>query len=164
MYSTIQSVRQHARVQAERLGLLNQSPRTGGLHLDACINWLCLAQDATADGGVSQTYLVRSGHWANSYPETTGYIIPTFYSYASLRGRDDIRARARRMLDWECEIQLPDGGVVAGAWGDGIQFTDRHGRSRDQIALYRSMFSPAFRVTMAFFQLPVLPRRMLRLV
>ncbi len=123
MYSTIQSVRQHARVQAERLGLLNQSPRTSGLHLDACINWLCLAQDATADGGVSQTYLVRSGHWANSYPETTGYIIPTFYSYASLRGRDDIRARARRMLDWECEIQLPDGGVVAGAWGDSDQPT-----------------------------------------
>lgn len=123
MNSILQTVKQKGRVLAERSKLLDQSPQPGLSHLDAAIDWLCQAQDATPDGGVSQTYLVRSSRWANSYPETTGYIIPTFYSYASLTGREDIRARARHMLDWECDIQLADGGVLAGAWGDSDQPT-----------------------------------------
>jgi hypothetical protein len=77
----------------------------------------------TPDAGVSQTYLVRSKRWANSYPETTGYIIPTFYSYAALTGREDIRKRAKEMADWECEIQTDSGGVLAGALGDSDQPT-----------------------------------------
>lgn len=87
-------------------------------HLDAAIGWLKHAQDVTGNGGVAQTYLVRSRRWAPSYPETTGYIIPTFYRYAALAGDEDARQRARRMADWEIDIQLPHGGVLAGALGD----------------------------------------------
>ena len=93
-------------------------PTANRVHLDAAIAWLKHAQDVTGNGGVAQTYLIRSQHWAPSYPETTGYIIPTFYRYAALAGDDDARLRARRMADWEIEIQHPTGGVLAGALGD----------------------------------------------
>lgn len=74
----------------------------------ACTAWLGRAQDcsATADGGVARDYHVAKG-WATSYPETTGYIIPTLLTLGE-------EARARRMLDWLCAIQLEDGGFQGG--------------------------------------------------
>src|SRR5512138_3460019 len=48
-------------------------------HLEATMAWLCRAQDATGVGAVSAFYDVRAGSWGPPYPETTGYIIPTFY-------------------------------------------------------------------------------------
>jgi hypothetical protein len=114
---------QNIRILRERIGMDKTSPQSTQTHLDATIAWLCHAQDMTPDSGVSQTFLVRSKHWANSYPETTGYIIPTFYSYAALTDREDIRERAKRMTDWECEIQTLCGGVLAGALGDSDQPT-----------------------------------------
>jgi len=93
-------------------------PKANRVHLDAAIAWLKHAQDVTGNGGVAQTYLIRSQHWAPSYPETTGYIIPTFYRYAALTGDADARQRAIRMADWEIDIQHPTGGVLAGALGD----------------------------------------------
>jgi len=111
------------RVLGERFGFGNTQPQSARVHLDAVMRWLCRAQDKTADAGVSQTYLVKYLKWANSYPETTGYIIPTFYRYWALTGDDEYRDRAQRMTDWECEIQLPEGGVLAGALGDSDQPT-----------------------------------------
>lgn len=93
------------------------------IHLDAAIAWLKHAQDVTGNGGVAQTWLVKYRKWAPSYPETTGYIIPTFYRYAALAGDDNARQRARRMADWEIDIQHPTGGVLAGALGDSDQPT-----------------------------------------
>lgn len=121
--SIAERIRQRARVWAERSGIGRTQPQDNRVHLDAAIAWLKRAQDATPDDGVSQTYLVRYRKWAPSYPETTGYIIPTLYRYASLTGDADSRARARRMADWECEIQHPTGGVLAGALGDSDQPT-----------------------------------------
>lgn len=114
---------QRFRVFREQLGFDRNPIQDGQVHLDAAINWLCHAQEMTPDAGVSQTYLVKSHHWANSYPETTGYIIPTLYSYAALTGRDDIKTRAQQMVDWECEVQTDCGGVLAGALGDSDQPT-----------------------------------------
>lgn len=99
-------------------GIGRTSPVDNRTHLDAAIAWLKHAQDVTGNGGVAQTYLVRSKRWAPSYPETTGYIIPTLYRYAALSGDEDSRVRARRMADWEIEVQHPTGGVLAGALGD----------------------------------------------
>ncbi len=80
------------------------------------IAWLGRAQDFSAsnDGGVSRDYsLVREG-WATSYPETTGYIIPTVLDCARRFGDQRLRDRARRMLDWCVAIQLEDGGFQGG--------------------------------------------------
>ena len=114
---------QKSRILKERLGIGLTTPADNQIHLDAAIAWLKHAQDVTGNGGVAQTWLVRLNKWAPAYPETTGYIIPTFYRYAALTGDEDARARGRRMADWEIEIQHPSGGVLAGALGDSDQPT-----------------------------------------
>jgi hypothetical protein len=77
--------------------------------------WMGRAQDnnALGDGGVAREYSLLSG-WATSYPETTGYIIPTLLDCARIRRDVALRERARRMLDWFVEIQLEGGGYQGG--------------------------------------------------
>src|SRR2546421_12534571 len=50
-------------------------------HLRLAAEWLEAAQEAGGDGGVSGRYRLDRG-WTSSYPETTGYIIPTFLALA----------------------------------------------------------------------------------
>jgi len=82
------------------------------------IGWICRAQDNSPnhDGGVARHYSLIGG-WGRSYPETTGYIVPTLLEYARRTGDEDVRARARRMLDWFLEIRFPDGGFQGGLIG-----------------------------------------------
>jgi hypothetical protein len=81
----------------------------------AMTDWLCRAQDMTASGddGVSRDYSLIKG-WNTSYPETTGYIIPTMIALARHYQRDELLERARKMLDWCRQIQLDDGGFQGG--------------------------------------------------
>ena len=83
----------------------------------ATYGWLCAAQDATPDDGVAAFYDLLTGEWSGSYPETTGYIIPTFLTYAEAFGAPDARERALRMAEWETSIQMEDGAVLSGALG-----------------------------------------------
>jgi len=89
-------------------------------HLAEAIAWICRAQDARGDGGVARSYSIvynpyfKSRGWIASYPETTGYIIPTIFDYAEATQRDDLFARAVRMAEWECEVQMPSGAVQGG--------------------------------------------------
>jgi hypothetical protein len=93
-------------------------------HLDAAAKWICRAQDVSGDGGVSRSFsLVYSPYfnckgWVASYPETTGYIIPTMFDYAYLTKRKDIVERAVRMADWECSTQMENGAVQGGTIKD----------------------------------------------
>lgn len=52
--------------------------------------------------------------WSASYPETTGYVVPTFLEVARTAEDRNLRTRARRMLDWLTSIQLPGGGFQGG--------------------------------------------------
>lgn len=81
--------------------------------LEAAYSWICAAQDSSPDGGVAGCYNLVRG-WGESYPETTGYIIPTFLAYGRSTGRADAISRAIRMADWECDVQLPYGAVRSG--------------------------------------------------
>lgn len=89
-------------------------------HLEAAIQWLCCAQDAFNDGGVARSYSLvyksffKCKGWVPSYPETTGYIIPTMFDYAKLTGNQDIYKRAIKMADWECDVQMDNGAVMGG--------------------------------------------------
>jgi len=85
-------------------------------NLEAAYRWLCAAQDASPDGGVSGCFNLVRG-WSGSYPETTGYIIPSFLHYAQAVGDEEARRRAFRMADWEVQVQLPDGAVRSGMMG-----------------------------------------------
>ena len=73
-----------------------------GAHLAEAIGWLKRAQDATPDRGVSRGYSLawhphrRARGWQPSYPETTGYIIPTFFDCAAALGDGDCAMDRRR--------------------------------------------------------------------
>jgi hypothetical protein len=90
--------------------------------IEACVGatlgWLERAQDnsTTHDGGVARHFSLNNG-WGPSYPETTGYIIPTLLEFAGRRNDDSLRQRARRMLDFLVRIQLPDGAFQGGVIG-----------------------------------------------
>ncbi len=81
--------------------------------------WIGRAQDnsLSADGGVARHYCLITG-WGTSYPETTGYIIPTMIREAASSGDTSLLDRAQKMLDWLVKIQLPCGGFQGGAIGD----------------------------------------------
>ncbi len=89
---------------------------TNQQHLKATMDWLCRAQDATPDDGVSAAFDVVAGTWYPSYPETTGYIIPTFFNYAAHVGDDSYRDRAIRMADWLLTLQLENGAFPGPPW------------------------------------------------
>lgn len=101
----------------DSLGLPTQDP---GIEkaIEEGVMWLGRAQDnsTSSDGGVARHYSLVTG-WASSYPETTGYIIPTMLEYAKLSGDNTARLRAKRMLDWLVSIQLRNGGFQGGTIG-----------------------------------------------
>lgn len=80
-------------------------------HIRAAMTWLCRAHDACSGQGVSAGYFLRRG-WMPPYPETTGYIIPTFLACSPLD--PNYVDRACRMGDWEIDVQLPSGAVRGG--------------------------------------------------
>ena len=81
----------------------------------AAADWFCAAQDhsSTKDDGVARHFSLEKG-WGASYPETTGYIVPTMLVLARELQRPDLRDRARRMLDWFVKIQMEGGGFQGG--------------------------------------------------
>ncbi|MCI0401964.1 MAG: hypothetical protein L0212_00390 [Acidobacteria bacterium] len=83
--------------------------------VEEALAWLGRAQDRSVpcDGGVARHFSLQTG-WSSSYPETTGYIVPTLLACAHLRGDEQLRERARRMLDWLVSVQLPDGAFPGG--------------------------------------------------
>jgi uncharacterized protein YyaL (SSP411 family) len=96
-----------------RLSLFGEQPASYHIALRAVMEWLIIAQDATNDDGVAQAYFIKTKRWAASYPETTGYIMPTFFDYAALTKESQFRERAIRMAKWEQTIQLAEGGIQA---------------------------------------------------
>lgn len=99
--------------------LLNSAEPIDGQTWDrarAAAAWLIRAQDATPDDGVSHGFspCERQPGWAVSYPETTGYIIPSILQFARMDRNDEYRDRALRMARWEAEIQMPSGAVQGG--------------------------------------------------
>lgn len=90
-------------------------------HLREAMNWLYRAQDATPDRGVSHSYVIGRG-WMPSYPETSGYIIPTFLNWHALTGEEEARKRALDMADWEIGVQLPEGAIPGLVTGRPVVF------------------------------------------
>ena len=62
-----------------------------------------------ADGGVAGRYQLGRG-WTSSYPETTGYIVPTFLALSRALPQAGFRQRAERAVQFLLSVQLPEGG------------------------------------------------------
>jgi hypothetical protein len=101
-------------LEADMLGLASYDPGPEAV-IASCTKWLCAAQDNSAsnDGGVARDFCLRNG-WSTSYPETTGYIIPTMIAMAHRNDDAALHDRARRMLDWCVAIQFAEGGFQGG--------------------------------------------------
>src|SRR5215471_19699308 len=78
-------------------------------HLRAAANWLAAAQDSQPDDGVAGRYQLDRG-WTSSYPETTGYIVPTFLALNHALPQGGFRKRAHQAVRFLLSVQLPDGG------------------------------------------------------
>jgi squalene-hopene cyclase-like protein len=118
----VRRAREYAQLPAPLRAAWNRDRRDGLLSdpgiswaVSQGLAWLARAHDAsvTHDDGVARHYSLRNG-WGASYPETTGYIIPTMLAHARLRNDDTMRERARRMLSWLVRIQLSGGGFQGG--------------------------------------------------
>lgn len=103
--------------ERDRHGLRAEDPGIPAV-VDAGLAWLARAQDCSmsCDGGVARHFSLVDG-WSASYPETTGYIVPTVLDAARTRRDASLRQRAIRMLDWLTHIQFPDGGFQGGPIG-----------------------------------------------
>ena len=70
--------------------------------------------------GGSRAFYSRLYHplkgWSNMYPETTGYIIPTFINIGKTFKRQDTIDKAMLMADWLLSIQNKDGSFISGLY------------------------------------------------
>jgi Squalene-hopene cyclase C-terminal domain len=81
-------------------------------HLGATLDWLTRSQDQTGDGS-AKAYHLLSG-WQPPYPETSGYLVPTFYEAAEALDRPDLARRAERLAAFTRTTQLPSGAFPSG--------------------------------------------------
>lgn len=88
---------------------LREPVKASSEHLRETLAWICRAQEATSDGGVSAWYRYDKG-WGHSFIETTGYIIPTFLVAAHTTNNPRLIQRAVTMGNFVCSMQLPSGG------------------------------------------------------
>jgi len=84
--------------------------------LNEAADWFCRAQDANADGGLGSYHLVQG--WGSTYPETTGYIIPTLFDLSARLHRPDLAERAFRAAECLLRLQRSDGGWQGGRVGE----------------------------------------------
>jgi uncharacterized protein YyaL (SSP411 family) len=81
-------------------------------HLEVTLDWLTRSQDQTGHGS-AKAYHLLSG-WRPPYPETSGYLVPTFYEAAQALDRPDLALRAERLASFTRTTQLPSGAFPSG--------------------------------------------------
>lgn len=101
---------------SDNLKLVGKS-RSIDISLKDTFSWIEESFKATGDGGSSAYYRFSNG-WKGSYPETTGYLIPTLYDYGKYSGDVKYNSLAKNASDWLLSIQSKEGG-----W-QGLQIDD----------------------------------------
>lgn len=79
--------------------------------LHSVVDWILHAQ--RRDGGIAAYYSLLTGY-SDSYPEVTGYIIPTLYDFGSEVGDASVRLAAERATNWLLSLQMPSGAFPGG--------------------------------------------------
>jgi hypothetical protein len=86
--------------------------RASGDALNSSLRWILDAQ--RTDGGIAAYYSLLTGY-ADSYPEVTGYIVPTLYDRASIANdQSAVIAAAERATQWLLSLQMPSGAFPGG--------------------------------------------------
>jgi uncharacterized protein YyaL (SSP411 family) len=79
---------------------------------DAALAWIQRASDAASDGGISKGYDLFRRRWAPSYPETTGYTIPTLLNVALYLKDAGFEKMASSLAEYLLGKATPEGGVA----------------------------------------------------
>jgi hypothetical protein len=82
--------------------------------LRSVVGWMLDAQ--RPDGGIAAYYSLLT-EYSESYPEVTGYIIPTLYDFEGLTGDPAVRHAAYLATDWLLSLQMPSGAFPGGLRG-----------------------------------------------
>ena len=86
--------------------------------LNLVMRWLLNAQ--RTDGGIAAYYSLLTG-FSESYPEVTGYIIPTLYDFAQASRNAEYAVTAERATRWLLSLQMPGGAFPGGLQGSEAQ-------------------------------------------
>jgi hypothetical protein len=86
--------------------------------LNLTIRWILDAQHA--DGGVPAYFSLLTGY-SESYPEVTGYIVPTLYDFAVAFSHRRAAMAAEQAARWLISLQMP-----SGAFPGGLQRSNAH--------------------------------------
>ena len=79
--------------------------------LRSVVAWILHAQ--RPGGGIAAYYSLLTGY-SDSYPEVTGYIIPTLYDFGHLTGDLVARHAAYLATEWLLSLQMPSGAFPGG--------------------------------------------------
>jgi hypothetical protein len=79
--------------------------------LRSVVDWIFRAQ--RPDGGIAAYYSYLTGY-SESYPEVTGYIIPTLYDFGRVTGDLTARHAAYLATDWLLSLQITSGAFPGG--------------------------------------------------
>ena len=98
--------------------------------LRSVVDWILNAQ--RPDGGVAAYYSLFTGY-SDSYPEVTGYIIPTLYDFSRLSGDPAAIHATERATRWLLSLQMP-----SGAFPGGLHRSDRGPDSDAQPSVFNT--------------------------
>jgi prenyltransferase/squalene oxidase-like repeat protein len=88
--------------------------RDSGEALNSLLRWILDAQ--RPDGGIAAYYSLLTGY-SESYPEVTGYIVPTLYDFARASRDEGTVVAAERATRWLLSLQMPGGAFPGGLHG-----------------------------------------------
>ena len=99
---------------------INSSLETTKKHLDAGINWFISNQKLQPDNGISSHLEFNFGKLklCESFPEVTGYIIPTLFEYNRFFKNKKVFDSAVNAAEWELTLQNQDGSFSGGVISD----------------------------------------------
>jgi hypothetical protein len=98
--------------------------------LRSVVDWIFHAQ--RPDGGIAAYYSLLTGY-SESYPEVTGYIIPTLYDFRLLTGDLVARHAAFLATDWLLSLQM-----ASGAFPGGLHASDSGGDKTAQPSVFNT--------------------------
>jgi len=92
--------------------------RASGDTLNSLLRWILDAQQP--DGGIAAYYSLLTGY-SESYPEVTGYIVPTLYDFARVAGDRTAVVAAEQATQWLLSLQMSNGAFPGGLHGSEAQ-------------------------------------------
>jgi uncharacterized protein YyaL (SSP411 family) len=92
--------------------VLSSAPLATPRHLTATVDWIVTAHASATDGGIPAYYDLLRGCWRKSYPETTGYTIPTLLTCSARLERPDLRDLAIDLANYLLGERTSEGGVA----------------------------------------------------